>query len=52
VVLAGGPTLDEQPTRLIQQEHRDRAVEATGSQVRIELGQRADRAPSWVDEFD
>jgi hypothetical protein len=52
VVLARGPTLDEQATRLIQQEHRDRAVKATRCEMRFELGQRTDREPSWVDEFD
>ena len=51
VVLAGSPALDEQPTRLIQEEDRDRSVEATGSQVRVELAHRAHRAPGRVDEF-
>jgi hypothetical protein len=52
VALTDVPPLDEQPIGPVQEEHRDRAVKAARSQVRVELAQRADRAPSSVDKFD
>jgi hypothetical protein len=52
MAFADGPPLDEQPIGPVQEEHRDRAVKAARSQVRVELAERADRAPRSVDKFD
>jgi hypothetical protein len=52
LALTDGPSLDEPPIGPVQKEHRDRAVKAARSQVRVELAERADRAPRSVDKFD